>query len=262
MSRKALLIGINYCGTSSELRGCVNDCLNIRHMLINKFQVKESDIVLLTEASNDLNLIPTKANIITQMKKLVEGANSESRLFFHYSGHGSFIPDRNGDENDGHDEALCPLDYNKGLIVDDELRQVLINPLPKGCNLFAIIDACHSGTALDLRANYLFHNRKNKERYRIEIEKNMPDANANIILLSGCLDSQTSMDCFLNGNYTGALTFAFIKSYNDLKSTNKEISIYNLIQTITDNLKVRKFEQDAKISTGRLIDLSTPLTII
>jgi len=36
------------------------------------------------------------------------------------------------------------------MVVDDELNRLLVNPLPQGVRLHAIIDACHSGTALDL----------------------------------------------------------------------------------------------------------------
>ena len=37
-----------------------------------------------------------------------------------------------------------------GMIVDDELNRLLVNPLPPGVRLHAIVDACHSGTVLDL----------------------------------------------------------------------------------------------------------------
>ena len=37
-----------------------------------------------------------------------------------------------------------------GSIVDDEMNRLLVNPLPHGVRLHAIIDACHSGSALDL----------------------------------------------------------------------------------------------------------------
>lgn len=36
------------------------------------------------------------------------------------------------------------------MIVDDELNTFLVNPLPQGCRLHAIVDACHSGSVLDL----------------------------------------------------------------------------------------------------------------
>ena len=36
------------------------------------------------------------------------------------------------------------------MIVDDELNAVLVNPLPAGAVLTAVVDACHSGSVLDL----------------------------------------------------------------------------------------------------------------
>jgi hypothetical protein len=38
-----------------------------------------------------------------------------------------------------------------GQIVDDDLNKALVRPIPDGCILHALIDACHSGTGLDLR---------------------------------------------------------------------------------------------------------------
>lgn len=37
-----------------------------------------------------------------------------------------------------------------GMIIDDELNNWLVNPLPQGCKLHCIIDACHSGSVMDL----------------------------------------------------------------------------------------------------------------
>ena len=81
---------------------------------------------------------------------LFKGASLEA-LLFHYSGHGS--PQRNyfGDEVDGYDESLCPWDFEtQGMIVDDEINTSIVKSLPRGVRLHAIIDACHSGTVLDL----------------------------------------------------------------------------------------------------------------
>jgi len=36
------------------------------------------------------------------------------------------------------------------VIVDDELKQILVVSLPVGCSLLAVLDTCHSGTMLDL----------------------------------------------------------------------------------------------------------------
>lgn len=49
------------------------------------------------------------------------------------------------------DETLLPTDYaSAGMIVDDELNALLVRPLAAGVTLHALIDACHSGTAMDL----------------------------------------------------------------------------------------------------------------
>lgn len=37
-----------------------------------------------------------------------------------------------------------------GQLVDNELCVLLVNPLPHGVRMHAIIDACHSGSVLDL----------------------------------------------------------------------------------------------------------------
>lgn len=37
-----------------------------------------------------------------------------------------------------------------GMIVDDEINATIVRPLPPRVKLHAIIDACHSGTVLDL----------------------------------------------------------------------------------------------------------------
>lgn len=70
---------------------------------------------------------------------------------FHYSGHGSQQRNYNRDERDGYDETICPLDFvTQGMIVDDEINTTIVRPLPSGVKLHAIVDACHSGTVLDL----------------------------------------------------------------------------------------------------------------
>lgn len=85
------------------------------------------------------------------MRWLVEDCRPGDSLVFHYSGHGSQEEDIDGDEIDGYDETICPLDYKtNGMIIDDEINYTIVRPLPRGVKLHAIIDACHSGTVLDL----------------------------------------------------------------------------------------------------------------
>ena len=72
-------------------------------------------------------------------------------LFKIQIGHGTKVRDESGDEEDGYDEALCPLDYNdSGLLVDDDLFAILIEPMQQGVHMVSLMDCCHSGTILDL----------------------------------------------------------------------------------------------------------------
>jgi len=94
---------------------------------------------------------PTKDNMLEAYRAIVEASEPGDAVFLHYSGHGCRIPDDNGDEEDGYDEALVPRDYQEaGVIRDDELFDVIVKPLSEGVTLTAIMDCCHSATVLDL----------------------------------------------------------------------------------------------------------------
>jgi metacaspase-1 len=94
---------------------------------------------------------PTRANILQAMKNLVAGAQPGDSLFLQFSGHGSQVPDTSGDEVDGLDETILPLDFKTaGQITDDEMYDILVRGVPMGVRLTVLFDCCHSGTGLDL----------------------------------------------------------------------------------------------------------------
>lgn len=67
------------------------------------------------------------------------------------SGHGGQVRDTSGDEDDGNDECIYPVDFKQaGHLLDDDLHAIMVKPLPAGCRLTAIFDSCHSATCLDL----------------------------------------------------------------------------------------------------------------
>ncbi|KAM0061919.1 hypothetical protein Hdeb2414_s0004g00141851 [Helianthus debilis subsp. tardiflorus] len=78
--------------------------------------------VILSKEESD----PTKHNILMELKWLTMGSQSGDSLVFYYTGHGSHVPDYNGDEIDKRDEAICPVDYRaSGKIVDVELNAIV-----------------------------------------------------------------------------------------------------------------------------------------
>lgn len=146
-----MLVGINYFGQRGQLRGCINDVRNMTAYLAEHFGYKREDMVILTDDQQNPMSQPTKQNILRAMHWLVKDARPNDSLFFHYSGHGGQTKDLDGDEEDGYDEVIYPVDFRQtGHITDDEMHRIMVRPLQAGVRLTAIFDSCHSGTALDL----------------------------------------------------------------------------------------------------------------
>ncbi len=138
MGNHALCIGINnYPGTHMDLSGCVNDANDWAAELAGRgFRV-----TMLTNAQ------ATKAAMVKGFRSVIGGAASGDVVVITFSGHGTYVPDRDGDEVDGLDEALCPYDLQTrgSALLDDEIHE-LFNARKPGVRLVLISDSCHSGT--------------------------------------------------------------------------------------------------------------------
>ncbi|EDO15519.1 hypothetical protein Kpol_479p7 [Vanderwaltozyma polyspora DSM 70294] len=153
--RKALLIGINYIGSKHQLRGCINDVANIYAFLTQRYGYNPDDIVRLTDDQKNMACIPTRANMIRGMQWLVKDARPGDSLFFHYSGHGGQTEDLDGDEENGFDETIMPVDFEtQGVIIDDVMNEIMVQPLQQGVKMIALFDSCYSGSVLDLPYTY------------------------------------------------------------------------------------------------------------
>lgn len=77
-------------------------------------------------------------------------------VWLHYSGHGGRLPDESGDEEDGMDETIIPIDFKRrGQIRDDDLLKYFVKPMKRGVTVTCIMDCCHSGTVLDLPYQFI-----------------------------------------------------------------------------------------------------------
>lgn len=253
MFDKVLQIGINYHGTNYELSGCENDVKNLNAFLKKDLGASKAQFRILTEKQKDTNLRPTKKNIIDSCQWLVAGATAKSKLFIHYSGHGSWTRDMTGDEKDGRDETICAID---GDIIDDQLRKILIEELPAGCQLWGIFDCCHSGTVMDLRYSYRIDIVNGKTGYHIFPDGKYRDSKCHVCIFSGCADQQTSADAVLGGKWQGAMTWSFIKACRALKRRNRKFRYKEFMKPLIQNLQRKGFTQLPQISTGKWMDLN------
>lgn len=192
-NKYALLIGINYIGTSAQLGGCQNDVLKMKEVIKNHYGYKEENITLLMDKSG--YILPTASNIIAQINALYLKSKSGliDEIYIHYSGHGTSVIDRNRDETDGKDECIVPLDYAKAGVITDDLIYSFLYKMKPVKKITWVFDSCNSASCTDLPYSYTLNNSNQIIKQRLS--KRRPIANnKNIFVLSGCLDAKVSYD--------------------------------------------------------------------
>jgi hypothetical protein len=244
-NKKALLVGINYINTPYELSGCIDDTNRMKHLLSSH---GFNDFRILTDLTD---LKPAKVNILNEFKNIIVNAKAGDVLFFYYSGHGSYTYDRNAEENDGKDEMIISSDLQE--VLDDELKNILQKYLAREVTIIGLFDSCHSGTMLDLKYNYLDSDSYNKYSENDKVS----ECQGNVIMISGCMDSQTSSEALIENKAQGALTWSFIQCLN--KTPNS--SWRELLKTMRESLKSNGFSQIPQLSTDSFYDIDSKIFI-
>lgn len=264
--KKALLVGINkYQQPGTDLRGCVNDVVNMRKLLNEVYKFPLDNIRVLTDYR------ATKQGILERLHWLIDGAAVNDELVFHFSGHGSQVRDRSGDElQDRLDEILCPTDLNWNDPLTDDIIGAIFKSLPPSRYLTMICDSCHSGSMtrsffenpeledpkapkdrfmvppIDIQARS-----EGRELVRSNIgmkqNKGGKPVDQKHILLSGCQDHQTSADAFIDGTYQGALTATLIK----VLRSNPNMDCNNVHRNTVNILRKSGFSQIPNLSGNK-----------
>ena len=244
-NKKALLIGINYTGTSNELYGCINDVNSIKERITKQ---GFSNINVITDLTTKK---ATRINILEGFKNLLMNCQAGDLLFFVYSGHGSYAIDRNGDEKDGRDELIVSCDLQG--VLDDELKTLIQTYLKADVTLFALFDSCFSGSVLDLK--YQFMDSLNYENFT-ENSKQL-ETLGNIFMISGCTDNQTSADAVFEGKANGAMTWSLLESLKQKPNINWR----ELVVNMRDLLKTSEFTQIPQFSCGTFENIDATVFI-
>lgn len=245
------MIGINYFGTQAELRGCIPDVHNFHELLTQTFGWHPQCIQTLTDdGKGTTREMPTKANIMKWMQWLVADARPGDVLFFSFSGHGAQDIDEHGIEEDGMNETICPSDFQKaGMISDNTLAATMVVPLPEGVRLTCVLDACHSGTGLDLAWQ------RDKSRGQWREDTNPLHVLADVQMLSGCEDSQTSADAqnARMGKAGGAMTTSLC---NVCREGLNGISYNQLLGKLDQKLQQGKYTQRPVLTSSQAFELN------
>lgn len=275
MAKKALMIGINrYRMAGADLRGCVNDIKNMETVLTELYRFPRKNITRL------LDFAATTAAMKAGISTLISEAKRGDVLFLHFSGHGSNVPDKNGDEADKRDEILCPTDLDwKKPFLDDWLRSAIDRVKSRGASLTVVTDCCHSGSITravqppdakviarflpspwDLVAEESGRSLRGTVRGTLRSStasrapRDIVAVDIPEILITGCRSTQTSADAYIGGSYNGALTYHLCKAIRAARGrlTNRELHT-----RASAALKKSSFDQIPQLE-GRKTELDLP----
>ena len=275
MAKRAVLVGVNrYLIPGADLRGCVNDVRNMQKMLVDLYGFRPRDIAILLDAK------ATKRNIQAAVRQMIKASAAGDVALFHFSGHGSNVPDKDGDEADYRDEILCPHDLDWRAPLTDDWLRTSFDRLKRDVNLTCIFDCCHSGTATrqlaapdapaiarylpspwDLVAAESRRRLRGKVRATVHrapaarrrrsdvVVADMPE-----VLISGCRDTQTSADAYIGNSFNGALTYNLVAALRDARGN---ITYRDLHAKVLQRLKRGRFDQVPQLE-GRRTALERP----
>ncbi len=172
----------------------------------------------------------TYQNIISQLSTFTNQTKKGDIVYLHFSTHGQPVEDLNGDEEDGWDEAIIPIDaykiYKKGSyegkkhLLDDQLntyiKKLRTKIGPSGF-LYVVIDACHAGTSS--RANdetirgtkvgFTYNNKvfkpsvQKKSHYKVESSAKI----SHVMYLEACRPDQVNMEIKVKDRRYGPLSY-------------------------------------------------------
>lgn len=210
-------IGLNhvdpaqYEGWDGELNACIADAKDMQALA--KKRGFKGNLLLLDEKA-------TAGSVSSAIAAAAKVLRKGDVLLLTYSGHGGQVKDRNRDEKDRMDETWVLFDRE---LVDDEIY-TLWGKFKPGVRILALSDSCHSGTVVKdfpaflnggPRARFMPRvvaakvEKAHESLYR-KIQKQHKGSEktkiaASVLLISGCMDNQTSMDGDNNGAFTDTL---------------------------------------------------------
>lgn len=242
MTNAALLVGVNKYENGNDLRGCCNDVDNVHGVLVDILGYRPSEIVVLKDGD------ATMANMLKHLHALVGRLTKDDIGFFHFSGHGSQVADKDGDEADRKDELICPHDMSwvaNRYITDDDLYTIL-RGVPEGAYVEVLLDSCHAGTGI--RTERRLYSPRVKSIISPHVGLDLPvrrmrrsvqGLTPNSVLWAGCEDGQLSSDAYLGGEYNGAFTYFWAKCLRD----DPNILRHKLLPKVRAELKSNGFDQ-------------------
>ena len=200
----------------------------------------------------------TKTGIDKALTMLVSQCKTGDIVYLHFSTHGQPFEDDSGDEDDGWDESIVPVDapieYTKGKyegenhLTDDELHEYCIKirkAIGKIGILYVVIDACHAGKASMgieddvIRGTKAGFTRSGKYYRPQKLEKgnfyNIPSSPSlgKVVFIEACRSYQVNKEIVEGGKHFGALSYYI----NQVLSNHELSKDSKWIETVKEMIK-------------------------
>eukprot|EP00928_Gymnodinium_smaydae_P048119 TRINITY_DN32155_c0_g1_i1.p1 TRINITY_DN32155_c0_g1~~TRINITY_DN32155_c0_g1_i1.p1 ORF type:complete len:356 (+),score=79.71 TRINITY_DN32155_c0_g1_i1:69-1136(+) len=221
---RMLICALDYKRTAQPL-SCTVDGRNVEK-LARVSGVKDLTVMMNEECTID--------NVSRKIREIGARCEDDDFFVFYFSGHGVSVPDHDGDEDDGLDEAFVFCDRFGQIsastcMTDDDFAELMTDSMPKGLRIAVLTDCCHSGTIADF--------------------SNPAWDDFEAFSIAGCLDEQTSGDIGRGGIYTHSMLLAVDALQRDGQEEYSAGMLYNA--TLTYDNRVFRSAQDITIQTNR-----------
>jgi hypothetical protein len=227
-NKVALLFGINnYPGGENDLNGCLNDLLLVESKLPD-FQIRKF-----------VNSQVTVRCFTEQLQYAIDNAIPGDVIYVHYSGHGSYVKDKSGDEIDGYDECLY---LHDGPLIDD-VTSAILSTIKEGVHVTLGLDCCYYGGGLkDMeRPKVRFMPPKRHTPHHTRVKRAFREGGMYYVVLSGCMENETSADAEINGIWNGAFT------YYQMNKLSRDLTNKKWMDKINIYLPNKNFDQTPTI---------------
>ncbi|MGE0885502.1 MAG: caspase family protein [Blastocatellales bacterium] len=224
---RALIIGIEYYDRVRPAPGALRDADDVERFAIERLKFPSAAIRKLK--GKDATSQGIKDAVI---RWLINDTKPGDRVFFYYSGHGSYLPDDDRDETDDKwDETIVPYDVGEkglGMIRDDQFAKWIADLA--GRRIVMIFDSCHSGTisrggpAPVNSARYILPDDEllaPRMRNLVEVsdglinDKNRISSQSDVVVISAAGARQTAHSMLENNQWRGGLTKCLLESYGN-----------------------------------------------
>lgn len=235
-ANRALIIGIgDYPGTDADLPGIDKD-VEFAKQIASLMGFRPGEIVVLMDGQATLGNIREKFN--TWLRE----AGPDDQVLVYFSGHGAYVRDTNGDEDDGQDELWVTADTRvangrlENYLLDDEVDQLLAGLSSN--NVLVILDSCHSGSASKSVGDFV-EKRLPYEGREYASAKSRGVGRPQHALIAACRDTQTA-----GATSRGSLlTTALLDSIANRKQRNEPLRLRELPDELARTITPRKRDQ-------------------